>query len=610
MKNLKIIFQSINEMNHLDKRILPCCVVAGIIGSVLPFVDIYFLSKIIDIFNETMDVKSLLILIFSALFINFILFFINNFLSDIFYMYRNQMYNRECEKIASKLYLIGYETLEDSEFQAVVHKHAEAQKRMYSAFVQLAWMIRDFITGFLTLAISITNLIPLFKIGFTRTGNEFFEKPIFLIAIICITIFMLGLVFIISSKMNKAYFKANDEYSNLDRLFYYFLDMFADYKTGKEIRLYNEQKLIEQLAVDSLLKDGEKILKKASVNTAKSSSVIAIIGALLSFSIYCFIGVKGLYGLFSIGSLVLYSGTFMQAVMGGIKMVSTFGKTEEICPVAKYYFEILNTSDDMKYGEKNLDFDNLKIEFKNVWFKYSNDNKFTLENINLCIHEGEHIALVGENGSGKTTFIKLMCRLYDVTAGEILINGINIKDYNKESLRKLYAVVFQDFQLFSLPISQNISVSESYDKDKLYVCLKKSDIEERVLKMEKHENTYLYKNIDKDGVEISGGEAQKIALARALYKNSPIVILDEPTSALDPITEYELYNRFNTFMNKKTSIYISHRLSSCVFCDRVAVFNNSRLEEIGTHDVLLKKKGEYYRLWNAQAQYYLTNDYN
>ena len=465
--------------------------------------------------------------------------------------------------------------------------------------------MRDFISGVVTLIISVIIIIPLLKIGFTKTGDTYFESPVFLLTIFGAIAIMAVIILIVATQMNKAWFKAGDEYSRLDRIFYYFLNMFSDYNTGKEIRLYKEQNLIEHTATDKLLTDGEKLLKKASLHTAKSSSFVAILGALVGFGIYLFIGVKGLYGLFGIGSLVLYCGSFMQIINGIMKMAVTFGKTEEMVPLVNYYFEIVNANDNMTYGEKELDLsDKFEIEFKNVSFKYPNTESYALQNINLKIKNGEHLAVVGRNGSGKTTFIKLMCRLYDVTDGEILINDINIKEYSKESIIKLYSVVFQDFKIFSTTLAQNISANEEYDKERLYDALDKANIKDRVVAMENKESTYLYKDLDKSGVEISGGEAQKLALARALYKDSPVVILDEPTAALDPVAENEIYNRFNSFVDNKTAIYISHRLSSCVFCNRIAVFDKSQLVETGTHQELLNANGKYSELWNAQAKYY------
>lgn len=607
MKKIKTVFSAFKEMHRLEKRLLPTSIIVAIVTAVMPFINIWFTSKIIDLLDVGTSMSDLAVYIGLAVGINAVLFFINYFLGDIYFMFRSLMYNKELQNISAKLFKAEYQKLESSDFKELIHKHSEAQDRVFSSFVQFSWMMRDFISGAVTLIISVIIIIPLLKIGFTKTGDTYFESPVFLLTIFGAIAIMAVIILIVATQMNKAWFKAGDEYSRLDRIFYYFLNIFSDYNTGKEIRLYKEQNLIEHTATDKLLTDGEKLLKKASLHTAKSSSFVAILGALVGFGIYLFIGVKGLYGLFGIGSLVLYCGSFMQIINGIMKMAVTFGKTAEMVPLVNYYFDIVNTKDDMTYGAKELDLsDKFEIEFKNVSFKYPNMESYALKNINIKINNGEHLAVVGRNGSGKTTFIKLMCRLYDVTDGEILINGINIKEYSKESIISLYSVVFQDFKIFSTTLAQNISTNEEYDKERLYDALDKANIKDRVLKMENKECTYLYKDLDKAGVEISGGEAQKLALARALYKDAPIVILDEPTAALDPIAEHEIYNRFNSFVENKTAIYISHRLSSCVFCDKIAVFDKSKLVESGTHQELLTAGEKYFELWNAQAKYYIN----
>lgn len=606
MKKMKSILLAFKEMHRLEKRLTPLSVILAAVTAVMPFINIWFTSKIIDLLDTGADMKELALYIGLAVGINLILFFLSYFLNDMYFMYRSLMYNKELQNISEKLFKTEYQKLENSDFKELIHKHSEAQDRVFSAFVQFSWMMRDFISGALTLIISIIIVIPLFKIGFTKTGETYFEKPVFLLTIFAAIAVMVVIILVVAMKMNKAWFKASDEYSRLDRIFYYFLNMFTDYNTGKEIRLYKEQNLIEHTATDILLTDGEKLLKKVSLNSAKSSSFVAILGAIVGFGIYLFIGVKGLYGLFGIGSLVLYCGSFMQIINGIMKMAATFGKTEEMVPLVNYYFDIMNTKDEMEYGDKVLDTTEFELEFKNVSFRYPDAENYSLKNINIKIKNGEHLAVVGRNGSGKTTFIKLMCRLYDVTDGEILINGINIKDYTKESIIQLYSVVFQDFKIFSLPLNDNVCAGKEHDKDKLYNCLEQANIKERTESLPNKDNTILYKDMDKAGVEISGGEAQKLALARALYKDSPVVILDEPTASLDPIAENEIYSRFNSFTQNKTAIYISHRLSSCVFCNRIAVFDKAELVETGTHNELLNNSGKYSELWNAQAQYYLN----
>ena len=607
MNKIKTIISTFKEMHKLEKNIIPSSVFIAIIMATMPFINIWFTSKIIDLLTYNSEISTLILNIGLALIINLTLFFLNNYIGDIQFVHKTLMYNNELKNIAEKLYRIEYSKLENSNFKELIHKHSEAQERVYSAFTKFAFMIRDFIFGMVTIILSVILIFPLFKIGFTVTGNTFFEKPIFLFCVIIAVIIMAIMILLIALKMNKNQLESENKYAVLNRIFYYFLNMFSDYKTGKEIRLYKEQTIINDTATSKMINDGEAILRKASLKSARSSSVVAILASIVGFGVYLFIGIKGLLGLFSVGSLVLYCGSFMQIVKGVMKMTWTFGQTEKIIPLVNYYFEILNTPDEMTYGTRELDLnDHFDIEFKNVSFKYPESNTYSLKNINIKINSGEHYAIVGKNGSGKTTFIKLLCRLYDVSEGEILINDINIKEYSKNSLNKLYSVVFQDYKIFSLTAAQNIAANDDCDKTKLYDSFEKADIKERILKMENQENTYLYKDLEESGVEISGGEAQKLALARALYKDAPIVILDEPTASMDPIAESSMYSRFNTFVENKTAIYISHRLSSCAFCDNIAVFDKSELVEIGTHDDLLKLNGKYTELWKAQAEYYLN----
>lgn len=607
MNNMKTVFKIYKEIQSLEKKVLPSVTIQSIVSSLKPFINILFTAKIMNLLSDGKDFKTVMLYIAIAVAINFVLFFLSSFLDEYSQNLRNLLLNKENKKVASKLFKTEYQKLENSEYKELIHKHEEAEKSRWSRFPYFVWTTYRFLNGLFTLIISVIIIFPLLKVGFTRTGDTFFEKPIFLITIISAILTMAVFILLVAVNINKSYLKANESYAELDRIFYSFLDIFGDYRTGKEIRIYKEQNLIDSIATSKILTDGEKTLRKISMHTAKASSFVAILGAVVGFGVYLFIGIKGLLGLFGIGSLVLYCGSFMQIINGIMMMANTFGKLQEIIPLAKCYFEILDTQDNMKYGGKDINFtDKFEIEFRNVSFKYPNAENYSLKNINIKINNGENLAVVGRNGSGKTTFIKLLCRFYDVTDGEILINGINIKEYTKESIIRLYSVVFQDFKIFSTTLSQNISAGEEYDCDKLYKVLDEANIKDRMLKMEYKENTYLYKELDKAGVEISGGEAQKLALARALYKDAPIVILDEPTAALDPIAENEIYSRINSFVENKTTIYISHRLSSCVFCDRIAVFDKAELVEAGTHQQLIEKNGKYNELWNAQAKYYLN----
>lgn len=214
------------------------------------------------------------------------------------------------------------------------------------------------------------------------------------------------------------------------------------------------------------------------------------------------------------------------------------------------------------------------------------------------------MAVVGRNGSGKTTFIKLLCRLYEPTEGEILLNGIDINKYAYEEYLKLFSVVFQDSKIYSFSVGNNVAASEEVDEERVKDALNRAGLSKLLNKMPKGIDTYVHMDFDEEGVEISGGEAQRMEIARAIYQDRPFVIMDEPTAALDPIAEHEVYAGFNKMIGNKTAIYISHRLSSCRFCSDIVVFQDGNIVQRGSHELLVKEKGLYAKMWNAQAQYY------
>lgn len=248
------------------------------------------------------------------------------------------------------------------------------------------------------------------------------------------------------------------------------------------------------------------------------------------------------------------------------------------------------------------------LELRDVSFRYPNTETWALRHVNMKFQVGSRLAVVGKNGSGKTTFIKLLCRLYDPTQGEILLNGIDIHKYSYRQYIDLFSVVFQDFQLLAFPLGQNVAAAVEVDKGRAARCLEMAGFGKRLAALPQGLETPLYKEFDESGVQVSRGEAQKIALARALYKDAPFVVLDEPTAALDPVAEMEVYENFDKIVGDKTAVYISHRLSSCRFCDDIAVFDHGHIVQQGSHDALVEAPGKYQELWHAQAQYYAKQE--
>lgn len=251
------------------------------------------------------------------------------------------------------------------------------------------------------------------------------------------------------------------------------------------------------------------------------------------------------------------------------------------------------------------------IELQNVSFSYDDRKSYVINNISLNIKPGEKIAIVGSNGAGKSTLAKLLCGLFSPTEGNILINGKSTKDYNKEDCFKLFSTVFQDTPILPTSIAKNIALCENaqIDKSKLFRCLELSGLLEIINKLPQRENTLLVPGIQSDAISLSGGEFQRLLLARALYKESPIIILDEPTSSLDPIAEKNLYLQYNQLTKNKTAFFISHRLSSTKFCDRIILIDDCKIKEIGTHNELINNGGLYAEMFEIQSKYYRGEGY-
>ncbi len=340
----------------------------------------------------------------------------------------------------------------------------------------------------------------------------------------------------------------------------------------------------------------------------KFNTIGTVWNALMNIALFIYVGARAYIGVFGIGSFVLYRGTVERFINAVSTLGARLGELRNNNDFLQKIFDYVDLPDAMYRGTLSVekrDDNKFEIEFRNVSFKYPGRDTYALKNVNFKFRIGERLAFVGMNGSGKTTFIKLLCRLYDPTEGTILLNGIDITRYDYHEYLSLFSVVFQDFATFAYTIADNVSAQKNPDRKKLTECLERVGLGDKIKELPKGVDTYVYRWFVNDGVDLSRGELQKIALARALYKDAPFFILDEPTAALDPIAEAEVYSRFNDIVGEKTAVFISHRLSSCRFCDKIVVFHEGALVQFGSHDSLVcDENGKYFELWHAQAQYY------
>lgn len=395
-----------------------------------------------------------------------------------------------------------------------------------------------------------------------------------------------------------------------NRYFTFFGWMCTDRKRATDLRVYDQE---DQVCIP-YTQEGQNFTPKSRIAkymrgpqgmwyvAGQSVSVV------LTGCVYLFVCLKAWAGAFGVGAITQYVGAITNLFSGISQLLETHGLVSTNAEFLKLCYEFLDIPNGMYRGslttEKRSD-RQYQVEFRDVSFRYPGSDQWALRHVNMEFQVGKRLAIVGENGSGKTTFIKLLCRLYDPTEGQILLNGIDIRKYQYRDYMELFSVVFQDFRLFSQPLGANVAGSSTYDPIRARRALEDAGFDKRLSEMKDGLDTMLYKELSADGVEISGGEAQKIAIARSLYKNAPFIILDEPTAALDPIAEAEIYSKFNDISGDKTAVYISHRLSSCKFCDRIAVFHGGQVVQTGTHEELVEDpQGKYHELWYAQAQYY------
>ena len=394
-----------------------------------------------------------------------------------------------------------------------------------------------------------------------------------------------------------------------NRLFAHFGFVGLDKERSVDIRMNNQQNLVRTYwDMDSSFGVSGPIGRAARGKIGVYASLGVCVTALITGFIYVFTCLKALGGAFDVGSVTQYVGAATAMVANIFALTDLVGTIKTNTPYLEKTFEFLDIPNAMYQGslttEKRSD-RQYEVEFRDVSFKYPGSEIWALRHVSMKFKVGKRLAIVGENGSGKTTFIKLLCRLYDPQEGQILLNGIDIRKYRYDDYMSIFSVVFQDFQLICQPLGNNVAGSMEYDRDRVEKALIDAGFGDRLASMDKGLDTMIYKNLSEDGVDVSGGEAQKIAIARALYKDAPFIILDEPTAALDPIAEAEIYSKFNDIVGDKTAIYISHRLSSCKFCDEIAVFHEGRVIQQGSHDALVADEGgKYYALWHAQAQYY------
>ncbi len=515
-------------------------------------------------------------------------------------------------RFAQKLASMDFARLDDPATRALYDSVMQADNWHSWGLRNLWYLLRTGAAGLFQIAGALALCISLFTSRVTTQGWGWLDSPLALLGLLAVLLGMVLLAPYCARRSLEYASRANEESTLGNRIFMAYGCPPAGADRGMDIRTYGQQDFLPVKMAHGCLafsRNGNW----ATCSRGPLGGFEALGGAAArSFTLvaYVFVCLKAWAGAFGVGAVTQYVGAITGFAGGLSQLLTATAQLRVNLPYLQKALDLLAIPNEMYQGslsvEKRSD-RNYDVEFRDVSFRYPGADAWALRHVSFRFRVGQRLAVVGENGSGKTTFIKLLCRLYDPTEGVILLNGIDIRKYNYDQYKAIFSVVFQDFQLLGQPLGQNVAASARVDAARATDCLRKAGLgADWLAKQPRGLDTCLYRDFEEDGVEISGGEAQKIAIARALYKDAPFIVLDEPTAALDPVAEAEVYAGFDALIEDRTAIYISHRLSSCRFCDTIAVFDGGRVVQSGTHQALVADPdGKYAQLWSAQAQYYV-----
>ncbi len=608
-ERIKITKRGIGIVNKYCPGLAGGKAMSAVLAAVQPLISVWFSAQIINELAGERRTKQILFLTAAVVITNFLMLLVKSMVDRVTEEKEAQMWNFFGKVFADKSMTMDYADLEDTKILQQKQNASENLFMFGNGLGQLVWGMNSLVNATANIVLSLSFTISLFL---ADTGSKVMDSPLWILGI--------GVVVLLGGFANsKATKKENHVFESwcnstvwFNRAFTFFGHVLSmTLERAKDVRIYNQNSAADRAF--HKMKERDKEAGAHVLRMAAYPALASIIVGAGNVVCWVFVVLKACMGAFGIGSIVQYIGALGKLGTGVQDMMFVLADNEVYCGHLQGLFEYLDIPNHKYNGtlpiEKRAFCDggdsDYEIEFCNVSFRYPGAEDYSLRNLSLKFKIGEHLAVVGKNGSGKTTFIKLLCRLYDPTEGEIRLNGVDIRKYDYEEYLSIFSVVFQDFKLFSFSLGQNVATAMEYDKEWAKQCLRKAGLTERLKTMPKGVDTPLYKEFETDGVEISGGEAQKVALARALYKDAPFVILDEPTAALDPVAEAEVYTKFNELVGEKTAIYISHRLSSCKFCDEIAVFEDGAVVQRGSHEELMQEKnGLYHELWTTQAQYY------
>lgn len=608
VKNKKNFIRAVHQLITDVPFLLPLTCLRSILNAIYPYVGILLSAEILnELVSSDANVKRAVSLAVWMVVLNYLgqlLLALLNQTVDVMKYKAMKLVDARC---AMKAWQMDYKMLGEPR----IHEIRNMVGRWHYAHgpVAIAGQLSDIIQSGFSIGISLALAVEFFRTRAVGSGRmvgflNHWSAPIAFLAMFAFTIWYSIWSY---AKINKEEYQVQQDTMQTNNQIDGFWEACCqEYEKGKDLRLFHAQKTI--LTKLSYLYDNMRKRYENNIDYIRRKECWnRFFYHFFNMLVYLFVGLKACFGAVGVGSILKYTGMVSQLGDGIISIFYAFSDIHQNGRYINDYYEYLDVENVTAKGGLPVTQEiqeHYELEFRNVTFSYPGNSTPSLVKINCKLRHGEKIAVVGPNGSGKSTFIKLLCRLYDPQEGQILLNGVDIREYRYDEYLKLFSTVFQDFQLFAFLLGENVAADGTFEEEKARNALISAGFQERLESLPDGLNTELFNYFSDEGVELSGGEKQKVAVARCLYKDAPYAVLDEPTAALDPIAEADLYQRMNQFVEKKGAIYISHRLSSCHFCDRILVFAEGKLIQEGTHSELLEQKGLYERMWSAQVKYY------
>ena len=603
--------RAIRELHRVTPQHFPVLTLYCLFGAITPYVTVFFSARVLTELATLRRAEILWRWVLAGVLCTGFVAVAKGALHRRCNTLLNDLYGRKEMLFVHKIFRLDYSELDKQENHDLREQIKQNEQWSGWGLMHVPQLYSGAVTGLLGLLSGTALTVSLFTAPVPNSAGWLvvLNDPIFALVLAAGILIISILAGRLSARAMQCWGDFSEEATFGNRRFAHFGFLGRDKRRAIDIRMNDQQRLVRAYwSGGSVFGVHGVFAKAARGKMGVYASLGVCITTLTTGMIYLFTCLKALGGAFDVGSCTQYIGAATAMVTNVFALTDMIGTLKANTPYLEKTFAFLDIPNSMYQGslttEKRSD-RRYEVEFKDVSFRYPGSDIWALRHVNMKFKVGKRLAIVGENGSGKTTFIKLLCRLYDPQEGQILLNGIDIRKYRYDDYMGIFSVVFQDFQLICQPLGNNVAGSMEYDRERVKRALIDAGFADRLAAMEKGLDTMLYKNLSEDGVEVSGGEAQKIAIARALYKDAPFIILDEPTAALDPIAEAEIYSKFDEIAGDKTAIYISHRLSSCKFCDEIAVFHEGAVIQQGSHaELLADRGGKYYALWNAQAQYY------